>query len=53
MSLIPFHTHDLQAQVPEGGDKVYEVYGTTQQVNCFNKLFKSQSIKEQLKHPRL
>jgi hypothetical protein len=30
MSLIPSHTHDLQAQVPEGeNNKVHEVYEKT------------------------
>jgi hypothetical protein len=54
MSLILSHTHGLHAQVPKGGgDKAHEVYEKPQQINCFNKLFKSQLIKQQFKHIRL
>jgi hypothetical protein len=54
MSLIPSHTHDLQAQLSErGGDKAYEVYEKPRQANCFNKLFKSQLIKQHFKYTRL
>jgi hypothetical protein len=53
VSLIPSHTH-LHAQVPKKGEnKAHEVYEKPQQANYFNKLFKSQLIKQQFKHIRL
>jgi hypothetical protein len=53
MSLITSHTHDLQLSTRRGENKAYEVYEKPQQVNCFNKLFKSQLIKQQFKHTKL
>jgi ABC-type branched-subunit amino acid transport system substrate-binding protein len=53
VSLIPSHTHDLQLKYHKGGNKVYEVYEKPQQANYFNKLFKSQLIKQQFKHIKL
>jgi hypothetical protein len=51
VSLIPSHTHGLHAQVPKRGEnKAHEVYEKTQQANFFNKLFKSELIKQQFKH---
>jgi hypothetical protein len=52
MSLIPSHTHDLQLKYLKGETNAYEVYEKPQQTNCFNKLFKSQLIKQQFKHTR-
>jgi hypothetical protein len=51
--LCPSHNQDLQSQIPGGGDKAHEVYEKPQQENCFNKLFKSQLIKQQFKHTTL
>jgi hypothetical protein len=53
MSLIPSHTHDLPLKYLKGKNKAYEVYEKPQQANCFNKLFKSQLIKQPFKHIRL
>jgi hypothetical protein len=53
MSLFPSHTHDLQPKNLKGENKAYEVYEKYQQANYFNKLFKSQLIKQQFKHTRL
>jgi hypothetical protein len=36
-----------------GKNKAYEVYEKPHQANCFNKLFKSQLIKQQFKYTRL
>jgi hypothetical protein len=52
VSLIPSHTDDLQLKYLKGENKVYEVYEKTQQVNCFNKLFKSQLIKQQFQETK-
>jgi hypothetical protein len=46
-------THDLQLKYLKGENKAYEVYEKPRQANCFNKLFKSQLIKQQFKHTRL
>jgi hypothetical protein len=53
VSLISSHTHDLQLKYLKGENKVYEVYEKAQQANFFNKLFKSQLIKQHFKHTRL
>jgi hypothetical protein len=37
----------------QGEHKAHEVYEKPQQANCFNKLFKSQLIKQQFKHIRM
>jgi hypothetical protein len=37
----------------KGENKAYEVYKKPQQVNCFNKLFKSQLNKQQFKYTRV